>query len=203
MLGLAVVVTVVLGVVVVVLGWSLFLGWILTLILPFDLFEGSLLAMLASGIAAYVFFNSPKPESVDWEDEVSTHDIPMGRFFKSDEDKTWENWARYEVANAILYEFKQSLKTGTMNAEQTESMAIRLSDAAVAILKRKSPRTTKFEVTLAQLRSQLKRMDVQPYDEDIMQAAVEGINLALTAPPVVFAIRKKMWDQPAPLLELD
>jgi hypothetical protein len=90
-----------------------------------------------------------------------------------------------------------------MTAEQLESLAIRLSDAAVAILKRKSPRATRFDVTMSQLRSQLKRMDQQPYDEDIMRVALDGINLALTAGPVEFAVRKKMWDQPAPLLDVE
>jgi hypothetical protein len=108
MFGVTVVLAVVLILIIVLMGWSLFLGWILSLIFPFDLFEGSLLAMLASGIAAYVFVNSPKPEDDAWENVISTHDIPSERFFKSDEDKTWENWARYEIANAILYEFKQS-----------------------------------------------------------------------------------------------
>jgi hypothetical protein len=201
--GIMIFLTIMLIVIIVLMGWSLFLGLILSLILPFDLFEGSLLAMLASGIAAYVFINGPKPEDDAWENVVSTHDIPSARFFKSDEDKTWENWARYEIANAILYEFKQSLKPGTMTAEQLESLAIRLSGAAVAILKRKSPRATRFDVTMSQLRSQLKRMDQQPYDEDIMRVALDGINLALTAGPVEFAVRKKMWDQPAPLLDVE
>jgi hypothetical protein len=36
-----------------------------------------------------------------------------------------------------------------------------------------------------------------------MRVALDGINLALTAGPVEFAVRKKMWDQPAPLLDVE
>ncbi len=186
-----------------VLVWSMFLGWVLTLILPFELFEGSLLAMFASGLGLYIFLNGPKSEDT-WEDVAhSSHDIPVDRFFTSEAERTWENWAHYEVANAIAYEFKQSLKAGMLNDTQLEELAIRLSAAGIAILKRKSPRATTLAATSSQLQAQSKRMELQPYDEDIMRAAVNGINLALTAAPVEFAVRKKVWKQPAPLLDVE
>ena len=179
-------------VIAVVLVWSLALGWALTLVLPFDLFQGALLAMLASGIGAYAFFHSPNVDEREWDDAVGLHDIPLEQFCRSEADRTWANWARHEIANAILYALQQALDPGTLDASARESVAILLSGPAVALLRRKSARSTKLEVTVAQLRNQMQRMELEPLDEPILRAAVEGINLALTAAPVAFAVRKQV-----------
>lgn len=186
----------------VILGWSLLLGWLLTLILSFSLFEGTLLASITTGIGVYVFIQGARsfsPDESDWiEPFDSPHDIPLDRFMKSSADSTWENIVRYEIANAVLYKFKHSLKAGTMNDEQLEALAIRLCDPAITILKRKTARSGHIEVTESQLRKELQRMDMQPYDQDILQTAVDGINLALSAPTVMLAVQNKMWKLPAP-----
>jgi len=188
-----------------VLAWSLLLGWILTLILSFSLFEGTLLALITSGIGLFVFIQiagALNREASEWiEPYDSPHDIPLHRFVKSSADSTWENMIRYEVANAVLYEFKRSLKPGAMNEEQLEALAIRLCDPAITILKRKTSRSGHIEVTIAQLRKELQRMDMQPYDQDILEATVDGINLALSAPPILLAIQNKMWKLPVPMAE--
>jgi hypothetical protein len=37
-----------------VIAWSLLVGWVLTLLLPFELFEGTVIGMLASFMAARI-----------------------------------------------------------------------------------------------------------------------------------------------------
>lgn len=195
--------TALLIVIVLVLVWSLALGWVLTRVLPFDLFQGTLLAMLASWIGAYILFKSPSADEPAWDYPFGSRAIPLERFLKSENDRTWETWARYELANAILFTFQQSRELGTMDADTLESHAMQLSAPAVAILKRKSARSTKLTVTEAQLRSQVKRMELEPLDEATLRAAVEGINLALTVEPLGFVVREQVWDQPTPLLDME
>lgn len=197
-------ITVMLLVTGVVLGWSLALGALLALVLPFSLFQGTLLSMVASMMGLYIFFRMSETSELGWDDStVNFHEIPRGRFFTTEDDWSYENWIRYEVANAILYEIKYRESPGQMDDEQLQALAMRLTDPAVAVLKRKTGRSTPLHVTVAQLRNQLKRMDQQPYDDDIMHAAVDGINLVLTAGPLEYAVRKKMWDQPAPIVVSD
>ncbi len=189
------------GLLTVVLVWSLLIGWILTLILPFELFEGTLLALLSTGIVIYVFANVPDPEDEEWEDDLAErYTIPVERFAKNEADETWENWVNYELANVINYEFKQSHVARTLTDEQRETKAIRLSAAAVAILKRKSPRSTKIEITTPQLRRQLKQVGSKLVDDDILDVAAQSINEALITTPIQFAVREKAWDKSVPMV---
>jgi hypothetical protein len=189
-------------VLIIILGWSVLIGWILTLILPFELFEGTLLAMAASALGAYVLSHPPGDSSApDWDDFPDFPDeIPIKKFIASESEKTWENWSRYEIANTVLDEFNDSLKTGTMTDAQLEALAIRMADAAVAVLKRKAPRSTMITVTVNQLRHQLQKMGLKPDDDDILNAAARGINRALLDSPIEIAVRQKSWSQPAPVV---
>ena len=111
---------------------------------------------------------------------------------------TWGEQAQYEIANEILRQFNDLENTSQMNDEQLEALAIRLSEPAVDVLKRKSPRTTSFDITVTQLRNQLESMDLQSYDDDIMGAAVEGINLVANSVPAEKVIRQKLWKEIMP-----
>jgi hypothetical protein len=185
----------------VILGWSLVLGWILTIILPFELFEGTLLVMIATGIVVYGLANISKSDDDDVYDDFSErYPIPVDRFAKSEAEGTWENYIRYEIANAVKYEFAQSGVVSEMESVQQEALAIRMSDAAVAILKRKSTRSTKIEITESQLRRQLEQMGSQPDDERVVDVAIESINQAIVDTPIQFIMRKKAWSQSTPAL---
>ncbi|GAB4411961.1 MAG: hypothetical protein Kow00106_06460 [Anaerolineae bacterium] len=190
-------------VIAIILVWSLALGWLLTRVLPLDLFQGALLAMVASAISAYALFNIPRLGESEWDYAGTSYDIPIERFIASEADRTWANWARLEIANTILDVFRRSLEPGTLDAAELEERAVLLSGAAMAILRRKSAHSSTLEITEAQLRNQLQRMKLEPLDDAVLRAAVEGINLAVMAPPIVFAARKQVWDQPAPILDVE
>jgi hypothetical protein len=183
----------------VILGWSLVLGWILTIILPFELFEGALLVMIATGIVAYGLANISSSDDDD-DDFSERYSIPVDRFAKSGTEGTWENYIRYEIANTVKYEFEQSGVVSEMDGVQQEALAIRMSDAAVTILKRKSTRSTKIEITKSQLRRQLEQMGFQQDDESIIGVAIESINQAIIDTPIQFIMRKKAWSQLTPIL---
>lgn len=100
-----------------VIAWALLIGGLLTLILPFGLFEAGLLVMIASAVTLYLMVQAvrapvradlpvrePVPALDDGDD---THLIPEFRFYKSAADMTWETWFRYEVANALYAELKE------------------------------------------------------------------------------------------------
>ncbi|MBN1565350.1 MAG: hypothetical protein JXA10_16005 [Anaerolineae bacterium] len=191
----------------IILGWSIFVGWLLTLIFPFELFEGTLLAMLASVFSVYAL-NYPPGESgaPDWsliddeDDEFPEDQIPMSKFVKTEDQKTWENLSRYEIANAIVTEFKASIKIGQMTDAQLEALAIRMADAGIELLKQKPARTTNVTITANQLKNQLRRMGFKPDADDILKAATHGINFALYETPIELVVKQKMWDQRAPIV---
>lgn len=181
----------------VVLAWSLVLGALLSALLPFSLFEGSLLGLFSSAVAGYFLTKMlPKSPDFDWDElDFGARDIPEDKFFAPDESVTWGRQAQYEIANEVLRQLKMLGNTGQMSDEQIEALAIRLSEPAVEVLKRKSPRTTNFDITVTQLRKQLESMDQQPYDDDIMRAAVKGINLVANSGPGEKVIRLKLWQK--------
>ncbi len=93
-----------------VLVWSIGLGWLLSHLLPFSLFEGSLLAMAASVIVGYVASRilgslelpliepeTPLEQPVD----LPSYAIPHTRFYPTEPDKSWEAWFRLELANRL------------------------------------------------------------------------------------------------------
>src|SRR5712691_7533263 len=106
--GLGVMVGVGLLSLAVFLGWSIGLGWLLTRLLPFSLFEGSLLAMFASTVVGAVFWRVMgvlETPGLDFDedefDEEEAKDIPASHFFKTDVSPSWAAWLRYDLANQI------------------------------------------------------------------------------------------------------
>lgn len=166
------------------IGISLGLGWLLTLFLPFTLFEGSLLAMIAVFVvgAGFVMFFRTAPfgdtlssNRLDIDNDYK--DIPEDRVYKSDADRTWENHYRHEMANQIYTEFQDApTQLSSMGDKQMQELALRLSEIALAILKAKSPRATQLKITRAALVKQMQKMDQQPYGDDILELAMIGIN---------------------------
>ncbi len=167
-----------------VLGFSLLIGWLLTLILPFTLFEGSLLALIATiavGVIAVNFFKGmPLPDlntDVSSEDSENFKEIPEERIFKAEQDRTLENQYRYEMANRVYGEFQEnSSEFTTMNDKQQQELALRLADIALTILMQKSVTATRLNLTKAALKKQMQKMNQQPYSDDILDTALSGLN---------------------------
>jgi hypothetical protein len=86
-----------------------------------------------------------------------------------------------------------------MNDRQLQELSIRLTDAAIAALKTKSPRTKRLRVSTGMLKHELTKMGQQPYDDDILDTAVSAINDELIASQEELreVIRRKSWDEPA------
>lgn len=178
------------------LAWAIFLGWLLTKIggLDFNLFEGSLLALIASitvGVIAYRIANARVPsfsedeeDEEEFEDEDEDYPIPFGRFAKTEEEKTYEAWYRYEVANGIFGEIRDAPQVGSVMGEpQIQELAVRLADISVAALKRKQRYGAAVSVTIKAMQAEMEKMEQRPYDEDILRAAVRAINEELAYDP--------------------
>ena len=138
-----------------VLGFALGIGWLLTLFLPFSLFEATLLAIIASIVVGTFWYNLISPrfplgpvDDIYDEDEDYYDDIPSNRFYKSEADRTWEAWLRYHLSNSIYYEFQESPQpVASMGSKQLQELAIRLADISVDILKTKTSRTKRLNIT--------------------------------------------------------
>jgi hypothetical protein len=178
------------------------IGWILTHFLPFSLFEGSLLAMLAV-IVTWRFWRSVySASSPEFDEEVDSEpdEIPSSRFWETSEDKTWENWYRYVLANSIYEEFLTSSQwMEVMDDRQLEEMSIRLADASVGGLRKKSARTKRLRMSKGMLKQELGKMGHQPYDDEILEAAVVAMNvdLAFLEKGLRGVMRDRLWDEPA------
>ncbi|MFQ5813671.1 MAG: hypothetical protein ACE5I2_10870 [Anaerolineae bacterium] len=193
-----------------VIGVALGVGWILTLFLPFSLFEATLLGMIAAMIIWTIWRNILRSsdtfdfyegeEEEDEETEPDLDEIPISRFCGTDADRTWENWFRYLIANTIYEDLLDSPGwIGQMNEEYLQELSIRLTDAAIATLKRKSPRTKRLRVTKGMLKQEMTKMGQQPYDDDILDTAVSATNVELVSSQEELreVIREKLWDEPA------
>ena len=200
-----------------VLGIAIGLGWLLTLFLPFTLFEGTVLVMAASAIIGTVGYNLVRvlsdfiPHLSDFYDEDEDEDeyyddIPTSRFFKTSAEQTWETWFRYEIANDIYVAFQTAPKRiAPMDSKQLQELAIRLADTAVAILKAESSSTRRLEITKAALEQQMTRSGQRPYDDDILGLAVNAIGMSLEYyyEDFIAVIRGRLWNKPTDMFGAD
>lgn len=188
----------------VVLGLALGIGWLLTLFLPFSLFEATLLGILAAGITlifwrSIIFSAPPFPlgeEMIEPEPET----IPEARFWRRDEDRTWERWFRYTFANTIYDEIFDAPRWPTqMNETQLEETAIRLANITVDGLKTKSPRTKRLSVNKGLLKQEMLKIGHPLYDDHVLTAAVGAINeeLLYLDEDLREVMREGLWDEPA------
>ncbi|MBM4466712.1 MAG: hypothetical protein FJ014_14370 [Chloroflexi bacterium] len=190
-----------------VMGIALGVGWVLTRFLPFSLFEATLVGMITALVTWIIWRNilGPAPDlgyrkaEEEEEAEADYDEIPLSRFCKTDADKTWENLFRYEIANTVYEDFLDSPgRIAHMNERQLQELSIRLTDAAIAALKVKSPRTKRLRVTKGMLKHEMIKMGQQPYDDDILDTAVSAINdeLISSQEELIEVIRDKLWDEP-------
>jgi len=195
------------------LGVAIGIGWLLTLFLPFSLFEASLLGIIASVIVGIFWYNLigsiPNLRSSEYDDigdEDEYYDpIPASRFFKTDADKTWEAWLRFQLANDIYAEFQEEEHPIVSKGEkQAQELAIRLADIVIPMLKTKSAKAKRLTVTLPALKQQMNKIGQRPYDDDILNLAVMAVNwnLDYNYENVMRIIRTKSWNMPCELFDL-
>ena len=204
--------------VAVTLGFGIGVGWVLTLFLPFTLFEGSVLGVMAVAVAGGIvwrFLRSGPGISdddldfldddfdVDESDELPFDIITPSRFVEDEEDRTWGNWFHYLFANDIYRDLMMfDEHVAHMNDMQKQELAIRLSDVIVAILRAKPPSTKRLRITQEQVKRKMTKMGLRPYDDDILDLALDAIedNLDNFQEEIISIIRTRSWDQPSDAL---
>ncbi|HHJ07505.1 MAG TPA: hypothetical protein ENK24_08385 [Anaerolineae bacterium] len=209
-----IILVIVLVVQAIVLAWAIGVGWLLTLFLPFSLFEGALLGIISAGMVAFALQRilsseiSPFSDYDDDDDEGELFDvldsyevIPENRFYKDKTGKTWEAWVKHEIANGIYEEMQDSdITFASMGKQQLQELAIRLADIGIAVLKTKAKNRT-LRVTVANLRNRMKKINQRPYDDDILELAAEAINDELEYEETIDVIRGKLWRQPCDMFD--
>lgn len=195
-----------------VLGFALGIGWVLTRFLPFTLFEGTLLGLIAS-VMVGTFWNTilnvitpfdGSDEEFDDEDDDDYDTIPSSRFFKTDQEKTWEAWLRYTIANRVYVEFQDWPQPVSMiGNKQQQELAIRLADMTLSLLKAKTARAKQLRVTMNTLKREMGKLGQRPYDTDILHLAIGAINEELDYyyDDIITVIEEKSWNKPYPLSE--
>ena len=185
----------------VVLGWSIGIGWLLTLFLPFTWFEASLLVMVASiaisALGVRLLMTVPAPSPLTDTDELYEPPISTERFYPSSGRVTFEAWFRFEMANDIYWELTDTPSiVNSMDEQETKELAIRLTDIAANLLKNRTSNAYRIKVSKNQLMQQMKKMQLRPYDDDILQAAAEAITLRLSDDEMMAdMVREKSWDE--------
>jgi len=193
----------------VVLGLSLGIGWVLSRIVSFTLFEGTLVAMFALVIVGVIWRsltgNLPDLptygydyDEIEDEDEDYYEPIPASRFFKADAERTWRAVLAYEIANDIYMECREgSARVASMDDKRLQELAIRLADIAIAVLE--STRGNRFRITKAKLKQQMNKIGQRPYDDDILDLAVVAIseNVDCYYDDLVEIVKNDLWDEPA------
>lgn len=165
----------------VVTGVSLGLGWLLTLIVPFSLFEGTITSMIAGLTTWMLWRNLLRTIPAPLEDEDFIEDMPTTRFWPTEAERTWENWLRYVFANSIYEDLLTSPRwSESMGDSQLQLMAVHLADVTVENLKRKSPRTRRMKVSGKILKQEMAKSNQRPYDEDVLDIAATAVNMELS-----------------------
>jgi hypothetical protein len=188
----------------VTLGIPLGLGWILTRFLPFSLFEGTLLSLitlLAIGVFWYrVFSSTPDFGYEREEDEVEDAGIPQNRFWRSSQERTWQNWFQYVLANGVYEDVADSPGwAGNMDEKQQQELSIRLADAALTALKRRAAQAKQLKLTRGMLKQELVRRGQRPYEDELLDLAVTAVNveLAYLEDDLREVARRRLWDNEA------
>lgn len=185
---------------------------ILRWVYPLTLFESLLLGAVLSASTLYVvlglirfFFpvDSLRLPNMSGEEEENGDGkeykrIATSRFYKSAETRTWEAWLREEIANDIYVEFQDEPRTvSNMNETQVQELAIRLSELALTILKRKTARARDLTMNVGMLKRELQRLGQRAYEDKILQLAVNAININVDffADDIHEVIRTQGWQE--------
>ena len=192
-------------------GIAIGLGHLLMRIFPLSLFEATVLSTTFTLITIYlitfvVSLFSPSSFSrqlMEYQDEDEEWQsafiqIPTSRFYASEDGRTWEAWLRAEIANDIYMEFQnEENRVVNLNDTQMQELAIRLSDLAISILKRKRGGRGRLTINMSSLRRELSRMGQRAYDDRIMRLALGAINMNLDhySVELMRVIHAQAWDE--------
>ena len=88
-----------------------------------------------------------------------------------------------------------------MNDMQQRELAIRLAGVAVEILKSKPSSTRRIRITPEQFRKKMVKMGLRPYDDDIIELALTGIEeqIEFFYDEIVNIIRDRSWKNISPV----
>lgn len=185
--------------------WSAGLSWLLIKVLPFTLFEGAVLILLATlfvlYIAGRILADLPRTSSDGLPLEplsFAEDEIPEDRFWQNEADKTNEAWFRYAIANELYADVDDMELDMTLGKAQQKELAIRLTDIVVALLKVRKYRkgAQRVAITLPQMKEQMEKMGQRPYDDDILETAVATVNIRLSYDDeLVGIVVNKTWDE--------
>ncbi len=170
-------------------GWSLGWGWLITRFLSFTLFEGTLIMLLIT-LAVLTFVarvtaagmpSEPSWLDEDWDEDEDDDDedysIPPTRFWKRENERTAEKFTHYVLSNEIFAQVSGSPQTrGFMGEPQQQELSIRLGELALEVLKKKRKNARDLSITISQLQQQMKQMNLQPYDPELLTLAVNVVN---------------------------
>ncbi len=200
-----------LEVIIVIMAWSVGVGWLVTKLLPFTLFEATLLGMLASLLAIYTIVRLMNLSSEAELEDTAVSDtfppgsfvlpedsIPASRFIQSEEDETEESWFRYQIANDIYDDLLAELDLeNSMGETQIKELAVRLTDVVTAVCKArpKKSRSQRVTITVAQLKKQMDKMGLRSYDNDILKTTANAVNERLSYDDeLADIVRQKTWN---------
>lgn len=187
------------------LSLSLGLGWVLSRLVPVSLAEGAglvllgglLLFFLLRDVLSSIFQAAGGASEETGEEEIELRPIPPTRIAPTPEERTWENWLRYRLAQAIYEAFQlQPRALGNMRDTEQQELAIRLADAGVALLKRRIPQG-RLDITKSQLERYFREIGQQPYDAEIL-ALASGMMTAevrLYEETIRHIQRQRLWNQ--------
>jgi hypothetical protein len=188
----------------VILSLSIGIGYILSLILPFSLFEGSLLSIIAvisGGALWYMITRSVfTPTSELTPEGVGFQEIPPDRFWQTPEERTWQNWLQYVLANSI-YEIVEEVwaEPADMDELEAQELSIELAEAALGIIKRRAAQARTLRMTRAMLRRELAKEGHPFYDDELLDLAADAVNLPLMSMEEKLReiAREQRWDEKA------
>jgi hypothetical protein len=184
-----------------ILLWSLGLGWILTLILPLELFEGALLVMIASITSVAILMYSVRSFEEDPKLEL-LDTLPIERFTGGSDRPTLEQLFRYQLANDMVMIFEdEPSTTNLMDQRQREELAIRLSEICSAAVRNKPTRIKNPKISKADLKKQMSKMNLKPYDDNLLDIAVKTTNVYIQRPLWQEVFASQIWEQQSPLID--
>jgi hypothetical protein len=180
----------------IVLVISLGLGWLLTLIVPLALFEGTTLILLAMGFTLYLVRSVVQsafshdlglgPFATDVLDNPVAysrgHDWPIKppRFRQENTDDTWKNYFHYVVANQLYLEMEKEREIVPQIAEpQRKELAVRLADIAIETLIRLKPQNGEYRVTITALKREISRRGLKTFDKSLLQMTMYVVNAGI------------------------
>ena len=187
-----------------VIGIPLGIGWMLTHFLPFSLFEGTLLSMIACLVTGTLWYRAlhsdPSSEFDEEEDDSEAEEIPESRFWRTTAKRTWENWFRYLIANSVYEDLLDSPHcVAAFPEDELLELSIRMADAAVGILREKTSRARRLRVSKGRLKHEMIKMGHPSFDEGILNVAVPAVNVVLAQAEDVLRriVREQLWDDRA------